>query len=119
MAIIRDAEGKPEGLVCIAHDISARSRVRRALEDARADAEATSLAKSDLLANMHQLLSAPLKEIIAATEKIMHDNDPDKARAELERIREKSQGLLDTVGDIKNEGDRIGTPMAAPKRIAP
>jgi len=119
MAMIRDADGKAEGLVCIAHDISAREQVRRALEDARADAEAASLAKGDLLANMHQLLSAPLNEIIAATGVVLEESDPGTVRKELERIREKSQGLLEAVGDIKDEGDRIGTPLGAPKRVGP
>ncbi len=95
-------------------EIAERERVEQALQQAKADAEAASRAKSVFLANMSHELRTPLTTIIGYCELIQHLSEQpgyDSLHADLDRIGSAGQHLLALINDVldlsKIEADKM------------
>ena len=88
------------GVYGIAEDISQRERMRREVEQARADAEEANRAKSLFLATMSHEVRTPLTSVIAASE-LLDDTDLDDRQRRLTAALGRSgRRLLRLVDDI-------------------
>ena len=81
-------------------DVTEDRRIRLQLEDARAAAEAASLAKSRFLATMSHELRTPLNAVIGFSEVLSSDAPPAETREFARAIREAGQHLLTLIDDI-------------------
>lgn len=97
---IRDGQGKLEGFVSIARDISDRVRAAEALRDALEEAERASRAKSEFLANVSHELRTPMNAIIGMTELALDEELSPELRDYLETTRESADLLLALVNDV-------------------
>lgn len=86
----------------------------RAIQDARAAADAANVAKSQFLANMSHELRTPMNAVIGYTEMLQEeaeDRGLDDLVPDFEKIRSASQHLLQLINDVldlsKIEADRI------------
>jgi PAS domain S-box-containing protein len=102
-SVITDSNGDIIGIVCVAQDITERSRIFELTAAAKEAAERANAAKSQFLANMSHELRTPLNHIIGFTELIV-----DKHFGELNEIQEEylndslesSRHLLSLINDI-------------------
>lgn len=105
-------EGTDEGDVFIvfAQDITAQVLDQRALEEAKAGAQAANRAKSAFLANMSHEIRTPLNTILGLTQ-LMRPNCPEPQLERIERIETAAQRLHALLGDILDvselETDRL------------
>jgi PAS domain S-box-containing protein len=100
---IFDAAGEFRGYRGTARDISEWMRVERRLREAKAEAEAASLAKSRFLANMSHELRTPLNAILGFSEVLERDTagplDP-RQREYVGYIRQSGAHLLQIINEI-------------------
>ena len=97
---IRDKDGRLQGFVSIARDISDRVRAAEALRDALVEAERASRAKSEFLANVSHELRTPMNAIIGMTELALDEELSPDLRNYLETTRESADLLLSLVNDV-------------------
>ncbi len=92
-------------------DVSDRTRVRHALEEAKETAEAASLAKSSFLANMSHEIRTPMSGVIGMLDLLMQGDLSDEQREQGEVIQSSAQALLRIINDIldlsKIEADQL------------
>jgi PAS domain S-box-containing protein len=117
--VIVDVDGHPTGLLCIAHDITARhllelelAQYRGSLEEqvrerttelvaARQEAEHLARVKSEFLANMSHEIRTPLNGVLGFAQIGLRQSDgPSKARDAFTRIIESGKLLLGVINDI-------------------
>jgi PAS domain S-box-containing protein len=100
---IFDASGRFFGYRGTARDISERVRAERNLRDAKAEAEAASLAKSRFLANMSHELRTPLNAILGFSEMLERGTagtlDP-RQQEYVGYVRQSGAHLLDIINEI-------------------
>ncbi|CAA7615067.1 putative Signal transduction histidine kinase [Magnetospirillum sp. LM-5] len=95
--------GVARQVVAVVRDVSAQARARRALEQARDQAEQASRAKSDFLANMSHELRTPLNAVIGFGETMrmeMFGPLAPKYREYAQDIVESGTHLLELITDI-------------------
>ena len=100
---IFDRSGKFQGYRGTARDISEEVRAERLLREAKAEAEAANLAKSQFLANMSHELRTPLNAVIGFSEMLARGaaGAIDRRQREyLDCIRQSGAHLLDTINEI-------------------
>jgi PAS domain S-box-containing protein len=100
-AVLRDAQGKPDGYMNILRDVTERKAIDAELVAARKRAEAAAEVKSEFLANMSHELRTPLTSVIGFAD-LLHDtcNLDDQSRRYVSRVRTASRALLSTINDI-------------------
>jgi CheY-like chemotaxis protein/HPt (histidine-containing phosphotransfer) domain-containing protein len=96
----RDAQGKPLRLTGFNSDITARRRMHDEIEQARAQAEASSRAKSEFLANMSHEVRTPLNAVMGLTRLLFQSPLNGEQRQHLELIDNSAASLLALLNDI-------------------
>ncbi len=101
-APVMSADGERVGRVTFFRDVTAERRARAQLEQARAEAEAASAAKSMFLANMSHELRTPLNAVIGLADLLLLARDPVTVRQReyLEGIVQSGRHLLAMVNDV-------------------
>ncbi len=98
--VMRDADGKPQGFVMVAHDYSEIRKAQDELIFACDAAEGANRAKSAFLANMSHEIRTPLNAILGFAQLLMAgETDPGK-KEKLEIINQSGENLLYTINDI-------------------
>ncbi len=83
-----------------ARDISDRKAIEQALENARAVAEAASVAKTQFLANMSHEIRTPMNGVIGMLELVLGTELHDEHRQQLEVARESADSLLALLDEV-------------------
>jgi PAS domain S-box-containing protein len=100
-SLARDpATGEVVGVTDVIRDITEHRRLQEALERARADAEAATIAKSEFLANMSHELRAPLNGVLGFTDLLAASALDEAQRGYVERIVSAGRSLLGVINDI-------------------
>ena len=103
-----DAEGRPQRVIGLNTDITARKaaedalvRAKAAAEAAQREAERASAAKSDFLATMSHEIRTPLNGVLGYADLLVDELEPGTvARLHAERIRGAGSSLLTVVNDV-------------------
>ncbi len=96
----REATGRIVGAHGTARDISARVAARKAIEEARAEAERIATAKSVFLANMSHEIRTPMNGILGMTELLLDTQLTAEQRRSAALVRNSADALLDVINDI-------------------
>ncbi|HZZ59416.1 MAG TPA: response regulator [Opitutaceae bacterium] len=99
-AVTSDARQRPTRLIGTVQDVTARVETEHQLRRAKAEADATSRAKSEFLASMSHEIRTPMNGIIGMTSLIMDTPLTDEQRDYVGTIRSSSEALLTIVNDI-------------------
>jgi PAS domain S-box-containing protein len=99
-----DAQGRPNHVVTVAHDITERKQTEDRLREALAQAEAANRSKSEFIANISHELRTPLNAIIGFSEVMLAANREggvDQQNTEyLKGILDSGRHLLEIVNDL-------------------
>ena len=101
-SVMRDDDGRIEGIVCVAQDISERRRSEE-FRIAKESAEKANRAKSSFLANMSHELRTPLNAIIGYSEMMIEEAQEAGHQAflaDLQKIRSAGKHQLTVINDI-------------------
>jgi PAS domain S-box-containing protein len=99
---IRDSAGGLRGYATLARDMTERRRVEVELKEAKAKAEAASLAKSEFLSNMSHELRTPLNAILGFAQ-FMKSDDPaptPNQKVSIDQILQAGWFLLELINEI-------------------
>ncbi|MEF2145631.1 MAG: response regulator [Desulfovibrionaceae bacterium] len=97
---VLDAEEKYAGALAAVTDITDRKRGENELREARDQAEAANLAKTQFLANMSHELRTPLNGIMGMTQLMLETEPSGEQRELLELCLDSSQRLLGVISDL-------------------
>ncbi len=81
-------------------DITVRKQTEAALEAARGAAEASSLAKSQFMANMSHEVRTPMNGVLSMTEFLLQEPMAPRQREYIETIHRSSQSLMAVLNDV-------------------
>jgi PAS domain S-box-containing protein len=101
-ALMQDADGTPQGIVCVAKDITQQKLVEAELVSARQHAEEMARMKSNFLANMSHEIRTPLTGIIGSAQ-VLHEmthGEPLEMAAVIERAGIRLLGTINSVLDM-------------------
>ena len=87
-------------MVGVIYDVTEQKEALRTLEQAKAQAEAASKAKSDFLANISHEIRTPLNGILAMAQVMAADDLLPGQRDRLAIVRQSGDSLLDVLNDI-------------------
>ena len=100
MVTQRDAEGRPMRLTGRNIDITARRKMHEDMAQARAQAEASSQAKSEFLANVSHEVRTPLNAVMGLTRLLQQSSVNPEQRQYLDLIDRSASTLLALLNDI-------------------
>jgi PAS domain S-box-containing protein len=98
---LRDANGVPVGILCVAADITERRKTQAALKASKDAADAANQSKSIFLANMSHEIRTPMNAILGFAQLI--ERDPQlspRSREHLEIINRSGEHLMALINDI-------------------
>jgi signal transduction histidine kinase/FixJ family two-component response regulator/CHASE3 domain sensor protein len=84
----------------VMNDVKINQKYRKALEEAKNNAEKLALAKEDFLSNMSHEIRTPLNAIIGFAEQMDHSELDTQSRGQLSIIQNASRHLLSIINDI-------------------
>ncbi|WP_417225654.1 CHASE domain-containing protein [Amphritea sp.] len=100
-----------EVIIVAVVDVTERAKASEILEEARRQAEAVSLAKSEFVANMSHEIRTPMNAIVGLSQLLTEFDLPDTARDYIMRMFNASRALLSLLNDIldysKMDADRL------------
>ncbi len=99
-SISTDSQGRPARIIGTVQDVTARVETEHQLRRAKAEADATSRAKSEFLASMSHEIRTPMNGIIGMTSLIGETTLSAEQRDYVATIRSSSEALLSIVNDI-------------------
>jgi signal transduction histidine kinase/ActR/RegA family two-component response regulator len=100
VALFEDSEGRPQRLIGAIQNITARKKAERALLEAKADAEAASLAKSAFLASMSHEIRTPLNGVLGMAQAMAADELTPLQLERLAVVRQSGESLLAILNDV-------------------
>ena len=99
-SISTDFQGRPARIIGTVQDVTARVETEHHLRRAKAEADATSRAKSEFLASMSHEIRTPMNGIIGMTSLITETPLTVEQRDYVNTIRSSSEALLTIINDI-------------------
>ncbi|MBW1808124.1 MAG: response regulator [Deltaproteobacteria bacterium] len=99
-SFLRDADGKPIGILGVTRDISERRQAEEKLQKAKDQAEAASHSKSEFLANMGHELRTPLNGIIGIASLLSDTELDQRQRQYAEIVLRSGRALLTIINDL-------------------
>jgi PAS domain S-box-containing protein len=102
-ALLRDQDGKPDGAVWVAQDMTELKRFQQEMMEARDAAERASNVKGRFLASVSHELRTPLNAIINYSEMIIEDCEArgiDDLIPDLRKISRSGRMLLEVINDV-------------------
>jgi PAS domain S-box-containing protein len=100
-SLIKDASGRPSGIVAVTKDITDRREYQKKLQLAKEKAEESDKLKSAFLANMSHEIRTPMNAILGFSELLKNKDLTDEERNEyIKIIRGKGNELLLIINDI-------------------
>ena len=100
LALVRDAQGQPASFLGLLTDISARMEAESALLEAKEQAEAANLAKSQFLANMSHEIRTPMNAVLGMAQLLEQEGLTPGQRTKVRHIRTAGRSLLALLNDI-------------------
>lgn len=99
-AIMRDASGRSQGIVCVAQDITDRKRSELELIKAKEEAEAGNRAKSQFLANMSHELRTPMNGVLGMMDLLIDTELKEVQLRYAQAARRSGEVLLCVINDV-------------------
>jgi len=100
ISLLRDANNKRIGYQAVGRDITLKKQAEIELKKARETAEATSITKSEFLANISHEIRTPLNSIIGFTDLAQKTDSFDNIDNYIENTRRSAGSLLEIVDEI-------------------
>jgi PAS domain S-box-containing protein len=88
------------GAVVTFRDIAERKRVEKEIVEAKEEAEAANLTKSEFLASMSHEIRTPMTGVMGFSDMLLEDNLPDASMEKVYRIKDATRSLLTIINDI-------------------
>ncbi|MDP9003592.1 MAG: PAS domain S-box protein [Verrucomicrobiota bacterium] len=87
-------------LFCVAHDVTDRAKIEKALRDAKAEADRANQAKSEFLSRMSHELRTPLNAILGFSQLIERHDPTDAQRTRVHHILSAGRHLLNLINEV-------------------
>ena len=97
---LHNHRGEIDGYIGVARDVSKEREALRAIEDAREQAEQTSLMKSEFVANMSHEIRTPMNAVLGMVQLLGKTAVTPNQRKYLDMIRKSGKSLLGIIDDI-------------------
>ena len=97
---IRDKDGTARYLLGISEDVTEQRNQQLMLQQAKEEAEAASLAKSQFLANMSHEIRTPMNGVLGMTELLLGTALSERQRRFAETVYRSGEALLEIINDI-------------------
>ena len=87
-------------MFCVAHDVTDRARIEKALREAKQEAERANHAKSDFLSRMSHELRTPLNSILGFAQLLDRQSPTDTQRPRIRYILSAGRHLLNLINEV-------------------
>lgn len=99
-SVLQDDQGRLQGIVCLAQDITKRKLVETEIAEARDRALETARLKSEFLATVSHEIRTPMNGVMGMTELLLDTELTAEQREYAETTKAAEQGLLTIINDI-------------------
>jgi PAS domain S-box-containing protein len=91
---------KDQIMFCVAHDVTDRARIEKALREAKEEADRANHAKSDFLSRMSHELRTPLNSILGFSQLLDRQSPTDTQRPRIRYILSAGRHLLNLINEV-------------------